>query len=287
MRVQLANKNLQLELDPAAGGTVSALKYHDLELLRAGPMRSGPAFDPRQYAAFPMVPFVGRIHNGRFTINGDAIKLHPNLPPEPHAIHGFGWQSAWQVETQTNQSTTLVHEHVACAWPWNYTAKQSFQLEEHALVLEMRVSNRGSKAMPAGLGWHPYFLRKGASLRLPTTHEWHPDEETGENHRVDVSAEKDLSQARSVECLNLDTAFSVSEPLIEMTWPTHKLKMESDPVFTHATVYVPKGEDYFCAEPISHAPNAVNSDLPDAVTGRRWLEPDETLSGTIRLSVER
>lgn len=287
MRLQLSNKEMLLELDPAAGGAVSALRCSDLELLRTGPMRIGPAFDPLQYAAFPMVPYVGRIHNGRCNVNGDAIQLHPNLPPEPHSIHGFGWQTAWQVKSQTDQRVTLVHEHLASAWPWDYTAEQSFHLEDQALIVEISVTNKGPNVMPAGLGWHPYFLRKDATLMLPTTHEWHPDDETGANRPVEIEPDKDLTPGRAVESLKLDTAFSLSDPVIEMSWPTHKLRLDSEPIFSHATIYVPNGEDYFCAEPISHAPNAVNSNLPDAVTGRRWLEPGETLSGTIRLSVER
>lgn len=276
-----------LELDPAAGGSVSALRNGDLEILRTGPMRSGPAFDPLQYSAFPMVPYVGRIHNGRCLVNDKNIQLHANLPPEPHAIHGFGWQTAWKVKSHTDRSVTLVHEHAEDAWPWDYTARQSFRLQDHALIVELDVTNNGSSAMPAGLGWHPYFRRKDARLKLPTTHEWCPDEDTGDNQPVTIADAKDLSAGRSVESLKLDTAFSVADPIIEMSWPTHSVTMESDAIFSHATIYVPPGEDYFCAEPISHAPNAVNSELPEAVTGRRWLAPGETLAGKIKLSVER
>ena len=287
MRLKLAKGDTLLELDPAAGGSVSALRCGDLEILRSGPARSGPAFDPLQYSAFPMVPYVGRIHNGRCNVNGNEIKLHANLPPEPHSIHGFGWQTAWKVREQTEQSATLIHEHTADAWPWDYTALQNFLLQENSLIVELRVTNNGTQPMPAGLGWHPYFLRKAAVLRLPTSHEWCPDEITGDNQPKAITSERDLSAGNAVESLKLDTAFSVTDPIIEMTWPTHEVTMVSDAIFSHATIYVPPGEDYFCAEPITHAPNAVNSQLPDNLTGRRWLNPGETLSGTIKLSVKR
>lgn len=276
-----------LEVDPAAGGSVSALRLGDLEVLRTGPARSGPAFDPLQYSAFPMVPYVGRIHNGRCSVNGKAIQLHANLPPESHAIHGFGWQTAWKVYAQSEDSITLTHEHAEDAWPWDYTARQNFRLEESALIVEISVANKGLEAMPSGLGWHPYFRRRGAVLKLPTTHEWCPDELTGDNQPVSIAPEKDLTVGRAVEKLKLDTAFSVSNPTIDIEWPTHRVTMVSDAIFSHATIYVPPGEDYFCAEPISHAPNAVNSQLPDSITGRHWLQPGETLSGSIKLMVER
>ena len=68
MRLALSHGDMYLELDPMAGGCVSALRHRDLDILRPAPCRSVPAFDARDYAAFPMVPFVGRIHNGVFFI---------------------------------------------------------------------------------------------------------------------------------------------------------------------------------------------------------------------------
>jgi aldose 1-epimerase len=85
--------------------------------------------------------------------------------------------------------------------------------------------------------------------------------------------------------LTLDTTYSVEPGSIEINWPTHGVSIKSDPIFSHATVFVPPGEDYFCAEPITHAPNAINSALPDKVTGLQWLKPGETLSGKIKLTV--
>ncbi len=287
MRIELVKGDLTLELDPAAGGSVSKLCYGDLDILRPAPPRCGPAFDPLQYAAFPMVPFVGRIHNGVFSVDGQTIRLHPNLPPEPHAIHGHGWKTAWKIEAQTDHTVTLVHVHEADAWPWDYTSRQHFRLEDDALEVEIELINSGETPMPAGLGWHPYFHRKDAELTVATTHEWTPDEDSGDNVPKAISDESSLANGARVEDLKLDTAFSVSNPQIRIQWPTHSVTLISDPVFGHATVYVPPGQDYFCAEPISHAPNAVNSSLPASVTGARWLEPGERLSGTIRLGIER
>ena len=48
-------------------------------------------------------------------------------------------------------------------------------------------------------------------------------------------------------------------------------------------VYIPRGADYFCVEPVTHAVNAMN--LPDAAAAGLWtLEPGATreISMTIR-----
>lgn len=285
MRMTITRGDMVLELDPCAGGTVSALRYRDMDILRPAPARIGPAFDPLKYAAFPMVPFVGRIHNGLFECDGHSIALQPNLPPEPHAIHGHGWRAPWKLESETEDTATLIYNHTADAWPWDYAARQTFSLRETQLIIHLSVTNHGDTQMPAGLGWHPYFARENATLSLPTTHQWTPDEDTGENTPNAIEACADLSAGRPVEALCLDTTFSVREPKISVRWPTHWITMVSDPIFRHATIYVPPGERYFCVEPCSHAPNAVNSALPAQVTGMKWLAPGETLSGSIELSV--
>ncbi|MEL7109821.1 MAG: aldose 1-epimerase [Pseudomonadota bacterium] len=287
MRVRLINGDMVLELDPQAGGAVSALRHGDLEIFRPAPPRSGPAFDPLAYAAFPMVPFVGRIFEGRAKWQDHCLTLPANLPPEPHAIHGHGWRAAWSVADRDDTRISLSYTHDDDAWPWHYTAKQIYDLKSDGLVVDLSVKNEGDTPMPAGLGWHPYFYRAGAVLKTPTTREWHPNDETGDSLPLKIAEEADLSQGLPVEGLNLDTTYSLAKPIYEMQWPTHRVTMTADPVFAFATIYVPPGQDYFCAEPISHAPFAINSSAPMAETGLRSLAIGETLSGSITLRAER
>ncbi|MEO1660506.1 MAG: aldose 1-epimerase [Pseudomonadota bacterium] len=286
MRLKLNSGNLQVELDPGAGGSVSAMSYGGRSVLRAAPPRTGPAYDPLAYAGFPMVPFVGRIFEGSFQVGDDQISLPLNFPPEPHAVHGHGWQAPWRVTDQTNTRATLVYNHIADAWPWDYTAAQSFRTEAHRMILDMSVTNQGETAMPAGFGWHPYFTRAGAQLTIPTTHEWFPDAVTGDNIPQPVTPATTLATPRTVAELDLDTTFSVGDAPIRLEWPTHAVTLASDVCFRHVTVYVPKGEDYFCVEPITQAPNAVNSKLDPSLSGLQWVAPGDTLSGTIELRVE-
>lgn len=285
MRVTLVKGDMLLELDPCAGGAISKLKHRDLDVLRPAPERVGPAFNPLQQSAFPMVPFVGRIHDGRFEIDDTDIELHANLPPEPHAIHGHGWQDIWKVESQTKTQAVLSYHHDADAWPWTYIARQIFKLSENRLTVTLSVENLSETPMPAGLGWHPYFERKDATLIVPTTNVWTVDSETGQNSPSPVKITEDLSRARIVDGLTLDTSFSVAPGAIDINWPTHGISIKSDPVFGHATIFVPPGDEYFCVEPTTHAPNAVNSDLDDATTGLKWLAPGQILSGKIKLTV--
>ncbi len=286
MRVSLSKGDTFLELDPAAGGSVSALKHRDLDILRPGPDRIGPAFDPLHYSAFPMLPFVGRIQDGVFDWGNQKIQLHANMPPEPHAIHGHGWQDCWKVERETKTSATLSYAHSSDAWPWDYEATQQFKLVDDGVNITLSVTNCSANPMPAGLGWHPYFDRTDAVLRVQTAEIWSVDETSCVSKYCAVQQRENLSSGRVVESLNLDTSFRVESKKIEMSWPTHSLTMESDPIFMGATIFVPPGETFFCAEPISHVPNAVNSDLSPEETGLQIIEPGQTISGTIKLRIQ-
>lgn len=287
MMVDLHHGDLSLGLSPAHGGSVRYFRLGERHLLRSAPTLIKDDWDARDFAAFPMVPFSGRIANGAFTAGDTEVKLPANMPPEPHAIHGFGWQDAWQVSDQDTASVTLTHEIKTHAWPWAYKAEQTFQLSDHGLTLEMRVTNLSSSTMPAGLGWHPYFPRKGAVISAPTQQVWLSGDDMIPAPPIAVPEALDLSEPLEVETLDLDNAFDVAAPVQTLTWPDLTIRMISDPVFSKLVVYVPPRQHYFCVEPVSHAPDALNSDLPDDVTGLQWLEPGRTLSGTITLLVER
>ena len=281
MILRLTRNDFILDLAPNLGGSVMRFSLGERDILR----RAISDKDARDTSAFPMVPFSGRIANGVFSTNDETVQLPPNMPPEPHAIHGFGWQTAWNVEEQTADRTVLVHEGGGDAWPWPYTAKQVFQLTDTGLHLAISVQNKSKTHMPAGLGWHPYFNRQDAKLIADTTHVWLSGDDMIPSPPVSVPEEIDLRQPRHVDELRLDYAFNVGATVQTFEWPNLKLVQTADPIFRNLIVYVPKGENFFCVEPATHAPDAVNSTLGNDVTGLKWLSKGETLSGVIRLDV--
>lgn len=282
--ITLSHGDLELCLAASCGGCVTSFSKGGTHLLRTAEMPSSDQWDARDFAAFPMVPFVGRIDQGQFVFQGQSITLPANMPPEPHAIHGFGWQSAWEVERVSDAETTLMHKHDGDLWPWSYEARQQFKLTDTGLSLTLSLTNTSQSPMPAGFGWHPYFPKSGASLTAPVLRSW-----TGRHMAPEAAAidpQTDLRHTRTVADLALDTAFDVSANPVEMEWPDHRLIIRSDPVFSKLTVFTPADEPSFCVEPITHAPNALNMSLSSQETGLQVLEPNQTLTGTIRIDVE-
>ena len=51
-------------------------------------------------------------------------------------------------------------------------------------------------------------------------------------------------------------------------------------------LYMPRGEPFFCAEPVSAMPNAFNRQEPAELTGLRILAPGESCSVSMGFTVE-
>jgi aldose 1-epimerase len=274
----------ELALDPSHGGEVLWLNWEGEPLLRAAP---AGAHDIRDGAAFPLVPFSGRIEQGRFTHDGVVHRLPPNMPPEPHAIHGHGWQSAWHVVDTDARFVTLGMRHAKGAWPWAYKAEQTFSLSPDALNVELSVTNLSAAPMPAGLGWHPYFPRGDAELACDVTGFWPGASGDVPGGLEPVSGMTDLTVARPVDSIVVDNAFRGSGAPAKLVWPSRRLAIEfgASDNLTHWIVYAPQGAGFFCVEPVSHAPNAINMSAPppgaemkmlgagERMTAQCWLRP--------------
>lgn len=283
--VELVVGNSCLGLLPSHGGVVTHWRVDGWDVLRPVVSDSN---DPRDFAGFPLVPFSGRISNGRFKFDGRDIQLAANFPPEPHAIHGQGWQSAWSLSSIDDASATLALTHDGSDWPWAYKAEQVFEPAQDRLKVTLRLTNTSDLPMPAGLGWHPYFRLGDALIEADVTSVWAASDGSIPDKTEALSPETDVRSARPVSGLDLDNAFSAAGGSVCLHWPADRksVRMTSDPAFQTLIVYTPAGEPYFCVEPVSHAPNAVNSSLGAEVTGLRTLSPGETLEGSIVLRVD-
>ena len=264
----------RLVLAPEVGGAIAAFTVAGHDVLR--PKVDGVT-DALLTASFPLVPFCNRIPNGRFTFEGREVVLPPNLGDHPHALHGQGWRAAWTLEKTEGGEAVLSYDHPAGDWPWAYRAEQRFVLGETSLRVELTVTNTSETAMPAGLGFHPYFpARADETLTaandgvwmidadvLPTVHHagaWGPDWAagagvaghdlidhcyTGWNQRAVLSAP---GQAGAM--------ITASE---ECRW---------------LHIYVPPGEGYLCVEPCASRPNPFG----EGDTGMVTLQPGESRS---------
>lgn len=287
MRLQAGDAAV-LELAPEVGGSVAGWTWHGRPVLRPASAEDRAARNPRRLCAFPMIPFSGRIADGRFRWDGQDIQLPPNFPPEPHAIHGNAWRSAWTTVGSgggTTDAALLVLEHDGdAAWPFPYRAEQHFTLRPDALELRLLVRNAGRAPMPAGMGWHPHFHRgTDAALGFHADRVWLADARNiPERLEAPAGAYRFDPPMRLLGEAQVDNCYAGwdGRAMLRSAGDGLRITVTADPVFAGLVVYTPRDKPFFCVEPATHAPNAINR-----TGGMRVLAPGEDLSGTVRISV--
>src|SRR5258708_7916801 len=95
------------ELLPHLGGSIGAWTVEGQQMLRTASAAAIAARDPFGMGSFPLVPYSNRIGNGAFEWDGKIVTLARNFLPEPHAIHGVGFERSWQVQGGAGDSVLL------------------------------------------------------------------------------------------------------------------------------------------------------------------------------------
>lgn len=235
-----------------------------------------------------MVPFCSRIRDGRFDFQGREVRLPANHPPEPHPIHGDGWQREWTVLRHEPAAAVLGYEHVPAAWPWAYAAQLQLRLEGPALAMRLSITNRAPRPMPLGFGWHLYFpLTPRAELRADVSHRWELDAALlGVVKRPLEQGDPPLARGVRVAAGTWDAVFAGWDQRFEIAWPEWQARLLASATgpLGHLVLYAPAGTPWFCAEPVSNVPDAFNLRARGAVEhGALVLEPGRTVSGEVRL----
>lgn len=264
----------RLTLLPHVGGAVAGFSVGGLDVLRPAP--SG-ASDALMTACFPLVPFCNRIPMGRFVFEGREVTLPPNLSGHPHALHGQGWRSAWAVDRASNEEATLSYQHAPDAWPWAYRAEQRFKLLASGVRVELSVTNTGEAAMPAGLGFHPYFPRRpGETLTAANDGVWLIDTDVLPTVHHPGPWEADWAAGAPVEGRGLiDHCYTGWDQRAVLRAPgLPDTVITASPECRWLHVYVPPGEDFLCVEPCASRPNPFG----EGETGMVVLQPGESRS---------
>jgi aldose 1-epimerase len=257
-------------ISPKHGGSVLRFDVDERPVLRPA---SG-SLDPRQLACFPLVPYCNRIAGGRFEHGGTTVELSPNIEGEPHPLHGHGWLERWHVERADAESAEITLTYPAGSWPWRYRATQRFSVEGARLDIGLVLTNLSDRPMPAGIGLHPYFERPARiSVNLdgrwvgPSTIPTRWEEHTG-FRSVDTD-----SIVTDGTCTGWD-----GKAVIDANG--RRIVLTADTRLLH--VFSPPGMGFFCLEPVTAAPDALNH--PDR--GLTEIAPSESISIGMSISVE-
>ncbi len=247
--------------------------------------------DVRGFGCFPLVPFCNRIALGRFAWQGRAYQLDRNSGDHPHAIHGVGWQRNWSVGDVADRTASLTLDHDAVgdrarAWPFPFDAALTCTLSGKQLRIGMTVTNRHTDMAPAGIGLHPYFGRRaGVTLQFEAGGVWINGEDALPARHAEVPREWDHANGLPIGPARLDNCFTAWNRTARIGGIGRGVTITADAAFRHLQVYTPPQDDFFCIEPVSHVPDAINrTDLLPG-QGMHVLQPGETLSGSVTIDL--
>lgn len=286
----LSSSVLELQLSPSTGGAISRLAYlggdAPISILRES---RTPLKNVLEAASFPLVPYVNRIRGGSFGFRGREVRLAPNMAANASPLHGQGWLGAWIVDEVEADRAILGFDHPAGEWPWAYSAKQEFLVQDCVLDMRLTCRNESSEPMPCGLGQHPYFpCARATRIDTAVKFAWTIDDQVLPIAKVPASGRYDLSD-RLICGQDLDNGFegwSGRALLSDPNWP-FELELSS-PQARFFQIYSPPSGGIFVAEPVTHANAALNAPEADWLElGMRVLERGEEMRLDMRLEVRR
>jgi aldose 1-epimerase len=288
---------LLVDLAPGCGGSIARFGVERdgkvIEILRPAVPDALAWRDPLGMASFPMIPYCGRIARAQFMFGGETFALDRNFGDSPHSIHGNAWRRVWTVASQSADRAELVLEHDGKAspreWPFSYRARQIFALTAEALRIDVEVVNRDAWPMPLSFGLHPYFpMTPQAALTTKLGGIWESDEGMLPSGLAAVPRDLDFANGRRLAEVTVDSCFAGWDGRAMLHRPGAGLLIEiaSSPPFSQFVVYTPPHREYFCAEPQSAAPDAINLAARGVTaTGLIVLQPGASARAEVRFAL--
>jgi galactose mutarotase-like enzyme len=211
-----------------------------------------------------LFPSPGRLPSEQFVWNGIAGTL-----PQ----HGFARRLPWTAPApllaDDSASSTLSLASTAATlaqYPWACRLTLRVQLFADRLALDTEVVNDSGERMPFGWGTHPYFTLPAHERSATSVHTKAPsffDRLQGTTRPI---AELDLT-APEIDALLIDHGSST----MQVDCPSNPLLVRCSPALRHWTLWLQPERDFFCVEPWTAPPNALNSgvDLTVLAPGER------------------
>jgi aldose 1-epimerase len=304
----LSNDVNRLEVWPALGFNAYRWQVAGQELLYRNPQFFTERRPTRSGVPI-LFPFPNRIRAGRFTWEGKNYELPVGDPAKKNAIHGFAVNRPWRVVDQGADATSawLTGEFQGSLdapeplplWPADYRLRITYRVFDHILRVEAVADNPDTKALPFGLGYHPYFqlASLGGEQAIATVAAnklWELHENLPTGKIVDIDESRDLRHGRTLTGMQLDDvmtdiysiAYDQEDRLglvgvVQHPSGERMLTLWTSGDFRELVLFTPPHREALCIEPYTCTTDAVN--LSNLESGWRSLAPGEQWHGTIEM----
>ncbi len=278
----LAHGALRLALQPDLGGCIAGLWWGDVPVLRSTPAAS--LCSVRHSACYTLVPYSNRIAQAQLHWADAVYPLSPNFAPEAHAIHGVGWERTWEVMAVSGTSATLRYAHEPnAAWPFAFNCEQTFLLDDQCVAMTLQVTNLAPHPAPAGLGWHPFFVKRpGSQVRFDAEGRWAMSQD-----KLPTVLQASAGLDCACQALEIDHCFDGWQGTLHLLDDQLHTQVQSS--LSHLVVFTHPSKDFIAIEPVSHVNNALGVVRPlDALValGVRVLQPQAATTAWMQLKIK-
>ncbi len=299
--VVLENDTVRVVISPTVGASIYKMQYnlagHWIDIMRETPPEALEQRLAGLFSSFTMMPYSNRVQAGLLQFGGKQYQLEINNE-DGHTIHGDVRTRAWNVEEQRTDTLRLSfdsRDFTDVNWPFSFAGKMEFTISDGKLTTHMELINTGITPMPAGMGIHPYFMRKLSTQEervvvcIPTTGVYPGDTPIPTGGWEPVDTAHDFSEERELTPAFLDTCFRVAHKQASIKWMESNvtLIMDWDPIFEHVIIFCPQDKPgYFAVEPVTNCNNGfnlANQEIED--TGTVVLQPGQSLAGDIVMTL--
>lgn len=272
MRIGLESSTLRTEVLPGLGGGIAGLSLRRgggwVNLMRPTPEAPAGFND---LSCYVLAPWSNRIAGATFEFGGERYSLRADWP-DGTAIHGDVKSRALRLLDRSPCSVRLEYDGAAPEgrnWPWPYRVQLRYEVDDRRLECEAHVMNRGRTPMPAGLGFHPFWLGAldggEAELRLAANaagrYPCRGMIPTGPARADAVSMA--INGGTRISEHRLDDVFACDGPLsAELAWPRAgvRLRYRCSEALGHLVVYtgLERELSFACIEPVSMVNDGFN-----------------------------
>ncbi len=276
---------------PMLGATVTRILWRgpdgrERDLLHAAPVSPETGTTRSRFGVWPMLPFANRAF-GAVMDDGETRLSLPVNDGAGGTIHGFGWQAAWGCEAGAD-ALALDHRRTDGPDPYRYHARMTVRLLPGHVRLELAVVNEADRALPFGLGLHPWFaatpatvIRAAARGELALGEGYRP---TGFRRFADGGPYAEGAHRPAGAEIALSLVDWMGPAYIEDATLGLRVRVDASPNLRHPVLWSPADAPFVCFEPQSHAIGAPSERAARDVTPLARLQPGGSLSGWMTLT---
>jgi galactose mutarotase-like enzyme len=198
-------------------------------------------------------------------------------------IHGFASRLPWQAEARENGILMTLQDTAETRkqYPFGFVLSLFYRFEADTFCCTFTCRNTGDTPLPFSIGFHPYLLIDSDNRAATRVH-LQPVQQI--RYTPDLSDVTNLVPPgrfpAPIDTLN-ECGFTFDiRPSAALEFAPGKMLTLSAPTppFRYMHFYTRRDEPFFCMEPWSGLPNALNS-----MDGPTWLAAGASCQGTVQL----